>query len=170
MAETKPSGIAIVGGPTAIVTQEVAHVNKKGCLNLLPRWTNRLAWFPSPVQDEFEALMVFLEPGRISIRDLQIEGPRIQDRYNQLAREADAETLELLRLIQDRYGRLHIPKSRRPSLGDQALAHLGIERGQRSTIYAAIFPDSIDLLSAAYRNAKLIVFDEQLDGLPFLEF
>jgi hypothetical protein len=169
MAETKPSGRPIVDGPAAVVSQEVAHIDKKGCLNLLHRWTSRLAWFPSPLADDFEALMIFLAPGRISIRDLRVEGDRIQQRYNELVADPDIETLEVLRLIQDRYGRLHIPQSRRPSLGDPALTHLRVARGQRSTIYVALFPNSIDLLSAAYRDAKLVAFEEQLDDLPFIE-
>lgn len=110
--------------------------------------------------------MIFLSPGRISIRDLRTDGPRIQARYEQLAAETDDETLELLRRIQDRYGRLRIPRSRRPSLGDPALAHLGLERGQKSMTYVAIFSNSIDVLSPAYRNAKLVTFERQLEDLP----
>jgi hypothetical protein len=170
MAETKPSGVPIVEAPAAIVWQEVAHIDRKGCLNLLRRWTNRLAWFPSPPPADFEALMIFIAAGRISIRDLRLHGPGIQARYEELAAEGDDEALEVLRRIQDRYGRLRIPKSRRPSLGDPALAHLGIERGQRSTIYVAIFPNSIDLLSPAYRNEKLISFEPQIEDLPFIDF
>jgi hypothetical protein len=168
MAETKPSGLPIVDGAAAMVTQEVAHIDQKGCLNLLLRWTGRLAWFPSPLTEEFEALIIFLEPGRLSVRNLRDHGPVIQERYSQLISEADSETLELLRLIQDRYGRLRIPISRRPSLGDPALSHLGIERGQKSVIYVAVFPNSIELLSPSYRNAKLIEFQERLGDLPFI--
>lgn len=167
MAETKPSGLPIVEGTRAIVWQEVAHVDQKGCLNLLQRWTSRLAWFPSPHTEDFDALMVFLEPGRISIRDLRSDGARIQERYSVLAEDPDTEALELLRLIQDRYGRLRIPRSKRPSLGDPALAHLGIARGQKSLIYAAIFPNTIELISPIYRNKKIIEFEPQLDDLPF---
>jgi hypothetical protein len=168
VAETKPSGASIVEGAAAVVSQEVAHVDKKGCLNLLQRWTGRLQWFPSLHTEDFDALMIFLELGRISIRDFRTDGPLIQERYNQLSANPDAEALELLRLLQDRYGRLRIPGSRRPSLGDPALAHLGIQRGQKSPIYVAIFPRSIELISPAYRNAKLIEYAAELDELPFV--
>jgi hypothetical protein len=169
MAETKPSGVPMIDAPGAIVSQEVAHIDKKGCLNLLQRWTKRLAWFPSHPED-FEVLLIFLSPGRLSIRDFANDGARIQQRYNELSAETDAETLEVLRLMQDRYGRLRVPKSRRASLGDPALAHLELERGQRSTIYVAIFPNYIDLLSLRYRNEKLIAYQEQIDDLPFVDF
>jgi hypothetical protein len=169
MAETKRSGLPIVAGPSTSVTQEVAHVDKKGCLNLLPRWTSHFQWFPSALTEDFETLMILLDPGRVSIRDLSVNGPLIQQRFNELATETDAETLEALRLIQDRYGRLRIPISRRPSLGDPVLAHLGIERGHKSTIYVAIFPNSIDLLSPAYRNARLTIIKEEIDDLPFMD-
>jgi hypothetical protein len=167
MAETKPSGIPIVEGPNAIVTQEVSHIDKKGCLNLLPRWTEKLEWFPSPVTEVFDALMVFLEPGYLSIRNLRADEIRIREKYEAIARDDDTEALEFLRRIQDRYGRLRIPASRRPSLGDTALTHLRVKRGEKTTIYVAIFPHSIEILSVECRDQRLLAITDELNDLPF---
>jgi hypothetical protein len=167
MAETKPSGRSIVEGDAAIVTQEVAHVDAKGVLNILPRWTTRLSWLTQS-DDGTDALMLFLEPGRISIRDIGSAG-RITERYGELVSNPTPETLDLLRLIQDRYGRLYIPKSKRVSVGEPALLHLGIQRGVKTPIYVAIFPTSLELLSVAYRNAQLLEFRADLEDLPFTE-
>jgi hypothetical protein len=168
MSETRPSGRLVVGGPAAIVTQEVAHIDKKGCLNLLPRWTAKLSWL-APLDNSTEALLIFLRPGRISIRDLATYGPRIRERYNEIAADVQQQaSLDLLRLLQDRYGQLYIPKSRRVSLGDPALLHLQVERGVVTAIYVAVFPSSIDLLSVAYRNEQLMEIQSELEDLPFI--
>lgn len=113
-------------------------------------------------------MMVFVEPGLVSLWDWKVEGPRIAQRYEEIAKETDEAALERLRVIQDRYRRLPINKERRPYLGDAALAHLGlpIARGNRSIVYVAVFPNRIDLLAPAYRNAKLITGASSIDDLP----
>jgi hypothetical protein len=158
----RPSGIAIVEhGSVAIA---VAHVEMRGRLNILPRWRNRVAWL-SAAEEDVEALMVFVEPGLVSIREWEVDGPRIQQRFTELAVSTDPDALHALRLILDRYQRLNIPATDRPSLGDAALAHLGlqVERGHKSLVYVTIFDDRIDIMSPAYRDAKL------LDGHPLIE-
>jgi hypothetical protein len=169
MADTKPSGKAVVEGDKAIVVQEVAHVDKKGVLNLLPRWTSRLTWLSDP-QDSVDALLVFLQPGRISIRDPKSAVQHIRDRYAELSSSPSSDDLELLRLIQDRYGLLHVPKSKRVSLGDPALLHLGISRGLRAPLYVAIYPDSIELISVENRAKDLLDFHSELSDLPYPDF
>ena len=166
MADTKPSGRAVVEGVEAVVAQEVAHVDKKGVLNLLPRWTARLVWL-SDIQKAVDALLVFLQPGRISIRDPELDVKRIRDQYAELSIDPSQDDLELLRLIQDRYGMLHIPKSKRASLGDLALLHLGIQRGVRTSIYVAVYPASLELMSVEYRNRHLPEFHSELSDLPY---
>ncbi len=168
MAKTRPSGLPLVGGASAAVTQEVAEIDERGRVHLLPRWAERVDWLPLAAKDDVEALMVFLEPGRLSLRCWEIDGPRIMARYEEFAGDPDESGLEVLRLIQDRYGRLLIRKDRRPYLGDAALKHLGLPvvRGTKSTVYVAIFPNRIDLLGATYRTEKLIAGDPRLDDLP----
>ena len=86
----RPSGIAIVEhGSVAIA---VAHVEMRGRLNILPRWRNRVAWL-SAAEEDVEALMVFVEPGLVSIREWEVDGPRIQQRFTELAVSTDPDAL-----------------------------------------------------------------------------
>jgi hypothetical protein len=43
---------------------------------------------------------------------------------------------------------------------------LPITRGIKSTVYVAIYPDRIDILSLVYRNQKLVAGHVLLDDLP----
>jgi len=112
--------------------------------------------------------MIFVEPGLLSLRSWKPDGPRIAARYIELAQLGADTDLDALRLIQDRYGKLSIPKERRPHLGDAALQHLGLPttRDATSNVYVAIYPKRIDLLSPNYRNAKHVAGHPALDDLP----
>ena len=168
MAERRPSGLPVVTGVSAPVEQEVAEIDGRGRLHLLPRWAKRVEWLPLPAADDVMALMVFLEPRRLSLLRWDVDGPRILARYEEIAKNPDDADLEVLRLIQDRYNRLLIRRDRRPYLGDTALQHLGlpISRGSKSIVHVAIFPNRIDVLAPAYRDTKLVAGDPRLDDLP----
>jgi hypothetical protein len=168
MALTRPSGIPVVSDPSAIVNEEVAQIDGRGRLYLAPRWTQRIPWWVTASDEDFSVLMVFVEPGLISMRDLTTNGPRIAARYLELAEATDEKAMEALRLIQDRYRRLPIDKEHRAHIGDAGLAHLGlpIERGIKSTVYVALFPNRLDVLSPTYRNMKMVSGSPWLDDLP----
>jgi hypothetical protein len=112
--------------------------------------------------------MVFSKPGLISLRDWKTSSPAILKRIEELSEIPDDDDLEALRLIQDRYQKLVIPANDRSSLGEAALAHLGIDlaNGSKFLIYVGIFANRIDLMSPQYRNAKLIEGHQQIDDLP----
>jgi hypothetical protein len=165
---SRPSGLPIVADEVAAVTVSVAQVEKRGRLNILPRWRSRITWLNAVSDADVEALMTFSEPGLITISDWKREGPRIQQRFEELSTSKDADALQALRLIQDRFQRLKIPARDRSSLGDAALAHLGlgVERGRKSIIYVCVFPDRIELMSEEYRNSKLLEGHPLIDDLP----
>jgi hypothetical protein len=164
----RPSGLPIVEDASAAVTVNVAHVEMRGRLNILPRWRKRIVWLMSVEEADILALMVFVEPGLISIRAWEPDGPRILQRFAELLTSTDADAPQALRLIQDRYQRLVIPAKDRPSLGDAALAHLGlrVERGQKSVIYVCVSSDKIELMSPAYRESKLTEGHPLIEDLP----
>lgn len=168
MPRTRPSGIPIVSGSSALVVQETAEIDERGRLYLAPRWVRRIDWLQSMGEVEVEALVTLTEPGRLSIDNWEPKGPKIEERYVEIAATADDDRFELLRLIQDRYVRLKIKKDRRPYLGNLILSHLElpITRGAKSTIYIVLYPSRIDLLSQAYRTSKLLAGDARLDDLP----
>jgi hypothetical protein len=104
----------------------------------------------------------------VQICDWEKNGQAVERRYRELALRKDYEALEALRLIQDRYQKLVIPPERRCSLGQAALAHLGspISPRQSQVLYVAIYEAKIELISPAYRDAKLIAGHSLLDDLP----
>lgn len=164
----RPSGIPLVDDDQSIVTVSVAHIEARGRLNILPRWRNKVIWLSSSGDQNIEALMIFSQPGLISLRDWKTSSPAVIQRLKELSDSPDDEALEALRLIQDRYQKLLIPAKDRPSLSDAALAHLGIDvpRGPKFLIYVCTFADRIDLMSPQYRNAKLIEGHQLIDDLP----
>lgn len=90
-------------------------------------------------------------------------------RYSELAdAEPLNETLDALRLLQDKYGCLVIDHEHRPYLGDAALAHLGlpIDRGVKSTIYVAAYPNCLLIMSAYFRDKHNVLGAQVLDDLP----
>jgi hypothetical protein len=166
MAITRPSGLSIVDPASVVVAQEATEIDARGRLHILPRWTERIAWWRD--EEAFEVLMVLDQPGAIMLRDWKTDGQRVLDRYQEIRKRDDEQTLEALRLFIDRYQRLRFDKERRAHIGDAALAHLGlpIGRGTRFTIYLAIFPQHLALLSPSYRDARLIRGSPLLDDLP----
>jgi hypothetical protein len=167
MSDTKPSGTPLIPDNDAVVVQEVAEIDERGRIKLLPRWADRTVWLKRP--DKFEALIVLAEPGRASLRNWEPDGPRIIARYNELKALGKDADIESLRLIQDRYSRLSVPSAvdRRAYLGEAALEHLGLPGlGTSSNVYVVIYPDRLDLLSPALRNDKLRKGHPDLDGLP----
>ncbi len=164
----RPSGLSIADDAAAPVIVELAHVEMRGRLNILPRWRKKVTWLALDTDSDVHALMVFAEPGLISLRDWRTEGARVQERFAQLSVSADTDAPQALLLMQTRYQRLVIPARDRPSLGDRALAHLGLplERGQKSVVYVCVFIDRIEIMTSKYRDAKLLEGHPLIDDLP----
>lgn len=163
----RPSGIPVISDKDSAVSVSVAHIEARGRLNILPRWRSKVLWL-RPAGDYIEALMIFSEPGLISLRDWNFHSPLILQRIEQLSSSADEDSLEALRLIHDRYQKLIIPPRDRPTLGDEAAAHLGLNLGSgaKSLIYVCAMSDRIDIMSVQHRNAKLIQGHPLIEDLP----
>ena len=171
MATTRPSGTPLTPSESSFVLQELADVDERGRIHLLPRWTARVSWLHRALESskgDIEALLVLSEPGRLSIKDWATEGLRVMRRYQEVSESIEESNLELLRLFQDRYQKLVIRQDRRPYLGDAALHHLElpISRLTKSVVYVAVFPEQIDLLGTSCRNRLLISGNSFLDDLP----
>jgi hypothetical protein len=168
MPEFRPSGNPVIPDAEALVTQELAEIDERGRLHLLPRWARRTNWLPLPPAGNLDALVVLAEPGRLSFLSWEPDGPRIVQRYRDLSMTEDGADFEALRMLQDRYRKLSISTDRRPSLGDAALQHLGLPttRGLRSNVYVVVMPSRIDVLGPTYRNMRNEGGHPALDGLP----
>jgi hypothetical protein len=164
----RPSGLSIIEDESAAVTVSVAHVEMRGRLNILPRWRKKVAWLSSLGETDAQSLMIFAEPGLVSIRSWEPDGPRIRARFAELSSSPNPDAQQALRLIQTRYQRLIIPAKERASLGHGALVHLGLrtERGLKSVVYVCVYSDRIEVLSPAYRDAKLIEGHDLIEDLP----
>jgi hypothetical protein len=169
MSETHPSGHPLVANEIGPVFQEVAEIDTYRRINLLKRWTRRLDWLAAIDTGAAEVLMVLSEPGLLKLMPWKPEGPRLLKLYEEISNDPELEeNLETARLIRDKYERLVIDREHRPYLGDSALAHLGIptERGIKSTIYVAVYPQYIAIMSREYRNNKLALSTPALDNFP----
>jgi hypothetical protein len=165
---SRPSGVPIVENELAAVTVDVAHIETRGRLNFLPRWRKKVDWLSTATETDTQSLMIFAEPGLISIRAWEPDGPRIQARFAELSTSGDTEAQQALRLIQNRYERLVIPARERASLGHSAVVHLGfgLERALKSVVYVCVYSDRIEVLSPAYRDTKLLEGHELIEDLP----
>lgn len=168
MADTRPSGLPIVPDAEALITQELSEIDSRGRLHMLPRWTRRMSWLSAPTAEAVLALMILDEPGRLSIVGWEPFGPKIVDRYRELAAVDVGRDNEALRVLLDRYHRLSVPSDRRPSLGDAALQHLGLPttRGVSSNVYVVVSDDQVTVLAPAYRNSRNEQGHGVLEGLP----
>jgi hypothetical protein len=113
--------------------------------------------------------MIFSEPGKIKLRPWTPQGAGVVQRYSELANaDQTEEVLEALRLIQDKYAFLTIDDEHRPYLGDAALVHLRLplDRGIKSTVYISVYPDHLAIISADYRDKKILDGSQFLDDLP----
>jgi hypothetical protein len=165
MSETKPSSFPVLDALEALASQEIIEVDARGRFQLLTRWGKTVEWLGT-AKGRLEVLAVLEAPGHLSLRNWSPDGQRIIERYREeQSGGADPETL---RRILDRYQKIPVRADRRPYLGDLALAHLGIplRRTEATAVYAAIFPDRIDLLSQSYRNLQMTISRAELDDLP----
>jgi hypothetical protein len=165
MANTRPSGVPIVEAASLIIAHEVGVIDRRGRFPLRPRWIERIAWWSDSPLD---VLMVLDEPGVVRLMDWQTDGLRVVARYEQLRSRRDDEALVALRLLADRYQKLRFDAENRGHISEPALAHLGLplDREANATVYVAIYPDHIAVLSPSYRNAALLRGSPLLDDLP----
>lgn len=168
MAETRPSGRPLVPDAEALVSQEIAEVDGRGRIHILPRWTKRTIWPPFSPSADFEVLLVLKEPGRLRMIPWEPVGPQILARFRALEEMEDGPDLEALRLLQDRYVRMAIPRERRPYLGSAALQHLGLptRRGSPTNVYVVVMRERIDIIGPAYRDRRQQEGHPALDDLP----
>lgn len=162
---TRPSGLPLIPAEAAEIVQEVASVDERGRINLLPRWLSKANWTPSQYS---ELLMIFDRPGLVLLRQMEPDANRVITLHAELAASDDPEKHEKMRQIQDRYAKLTVDRSKRAHLGDSALQHLGFPttRGTKSPIYVVIAPNRIDLLSPSLRNEMLLQRGPEFDDLP----
>lgn len=159
MAKGRPPELPLdpeVPGP---ITQTVVHIDDRGRVQLPAKFLQ--GW-----ERPSFALAVLAEPGKLRLLRWVDAGPAVLAKRRELIERAtrDPLTLEILRALEDRYKRLHIPADCRPTLTAEMIAHLGVSL--LADIYAWRVDQLIDLNSRETRLKELDVEFHDLEMLP----
>lgn len=150
------------------IRMDMAEIDSRGRI-IIPRHIGEnIEWFVSG-DSQVEALIVLNEPGMLTFYNWDAEGQKILDKRLDLIKEVDADpnALEALRLLEDRYKRISIPKDLRPTLGLMIIQHLGLSRGTGNVVYVtSIHQGRLIVMSPEFRNKKLLRSSDLLYDLP----
>ena len=152
MPAGRPRGLDLDPAMAAPVGQEVVTIDDRGRIRI-PGWlVADLDWFNFTQGAERYVLGVFEEPERIELRSWAQGSPAVLDFRAKLLQ---AGNYPAIRLLEDRYRRIEIPKDLRPTLGDGARAHLRLGPDQNSYVYFFRTGDTIEIASTTYRDRVL---------------
>ena len=151
----------------APVTQAVAEVDQRGRVRIPVRLSSVVGWMAATT-GEIESLMILDEPGRIILLSWVDRASAVLIRRQGLIEEAKSSlpAAEELRLLEDRYHRIIIPKDRRPTLGELAILHLNLSLGVKSHVYVAKLLEQVQILSLDFRNKALVQAGPIFSELP----
>jgi DNA-binding transcriptional regulator/RsmH inhibitor MraZ len=148
--------------PSAI-SQEVRPIDARGRLTIPLRLLERLSWATKAGTDY---LAVLDTPGCIRILPWAAAAERVLERREALAARQDAEGLEAVRALDDRYLRLKIDASGRVVLTMPFLVHLDDQIDRIQAVYLIRRIDELEIWSVGFRNRRLLMAIAELDDLP----
>lgn len=150
-----------------VVAQDVSDIDSRGRVRIPTRLVSAVSWCRNPTSASV-ALAVYDEPGRIMLLSWEEESAPVLARRRELIEKAkDSHTaLDGLRVLEDRYKRLIVPKDFRPTLGAEALMHLDLPIGAESRVYILRVLETLEILSPRYRNKQRNANPDILAGLP----
>lgn len=148
------------------VEQAVADIDRRGRLRIPSRLAAGMDWLGAAAAS-VDALAVLDEPGRIILLSWKERSAELLAKRRALIEEApEVDALQALRLLENRYKRINIPKELRPTLGPETLIHLDLPIGVESHVYVTRVLDALEVMSPAYRNEHFLTTSEVLAGLP----
>jgi len=167
MATNKFLGILLDPGIQGPVDQDVAEIDQRGRLQIPSRLISSITWLKKR-ETSSDALVILDEPGRIRLLSWENESTPILTRRKQLIENSgeSSEAVEALRLLEDRYKHLIIPKDSRPTLSKEITMHLGIPDDAKAQIYIVRVFEALEILSPQYRNGYRKTISEYLSNLP----
>lgn len=140
------------------VPQQVVEVRNRDRLTLPRHVVTDLPWLESS-GNPLEALGILDTPGRICLASWDKAAPILDRRKALIERaRADMEAAEALRVLEDRYRRIGIQADFRIVLTVDLLLHLEPMSAEVKHVYVARTADVVQILSPAYRNARLAEF------------
>jgi hypothetical protein len=144
----------------AAANHEIAEIDDRSRIVLPARLLEGLDWFSDA--DVVDSLAILTEPGVIRLASGVRYADAIQARRDELAL---AQRNDDLRLLEDRYRPLQIPK-RRPTLGESFMTHLGLTFGEPTKVYVWRVADYLEILSVGARDRKVLEAPKRFPDLP----
>jgi hypothetical protein len=145
------------------VRQVVVSLDERGRIKLPVRITESLSWLA-----DRDTLAVLSTPGIIRLYPWTPAGEAVLRRRRELLERTKDEpsTYEILRALEDRYKRLKIPKSVRPTLTNEMILHLGLAPYVSTSVYLWRIADTVEINSSPHRTQHLADEWEELSDLP----
>ena len=144
----------------AAANHEIAEIDDRSRIVLPARLLEGLDWFSDA--EVVDSLAILTEPGVIQLASWVRYADAIQARRDELAL---AQRNDDLRLLEDRYRPLPIPK-RRPTLGESFMTHLGLIFGQATKVYVWRVADRVEILTINARDRRLLDAPKRFPDLP----
>ena len=163
MPSGRPSATSLDPADPGPVQQAVV-TGTQHRLGLPARLTDGLAWFAP----HSHVLLVLEEPGRGRILQWETHAPSILAERTTLLAAATETAYARVRLLEDRYQRLHVSSESRITLLDVALVHfdLPLDKKAQLTAIAVRYPTWVELLSVKRRNDMIESAHEEFIDLP----
>jgi hypothetical protein len=144
------------------VAQEVVTIDARGRVRI-PAWVvTGVGWLDSYSDGKRYALGIFDEPGRIELRSWDENAASVVAQRRELGK---AKNYRAVRLLEDRYRKVEIPKDLRPSLGDSSVAHLGLPPDRESHVYIFRTEDIVEIVAPTYRDKVLADARQMFTGV-----
>ena len=145
-----------------LVGQDITTLDIRGRLRIPWQLAKPIDWL-EPTKKSCYALAIFEDPGRIMLCSWEKESPAVlEKRRDLLRRDAYAD----LRLLEDRYRRVLIPRDLRPTLGAGAVMHLGLRLDVERRVYVVRMANVLEILAPSYRDKQLALASTVFSGLP----
>jgi hypothetical protein len=166
MAKGRHPGLPLDQEIPTPAPQQAVKIGKRNRLVLPQTVASALPWIGS-ANEAIDCLGIFEEPGKVLLASWDTATP-VLERRRELIEVAgrDVEAAEALRLLEDRYRKVHIQEGLRLTLTTDWFVHLEPERGELVHVYVARTADALQILSPAYRNARLAEFLRSNEDLP----
>jgi len=151
--------------PTSVqpVLQEPVQLCRRDRLGIPLEIANAVPWLAKRASAEVFALAVLEEVGKITLRSWEVYGPAVLTEHQRLI---DSSDFESLRLLDDKYRRVQIPKDARITLTLSHILHLGLPTDLDTYVYVALVGESIQVFSAGFRDRQLSRAPAMFPELP----
>ncbi len=148
----RPQGLKLDPGSAHAAHQEPIQLCGRDRLGLPLEIANSVPWLAMRATTEVFALAVLVEPGLMTLLSWQEHGTAVVKERQRLIESGDSESL---RLLDDRYRRVQIPKDARITLTLSHILHLGLPTDLNAHVYAALVGETVQILSTEYRDQQL---------------